>query len=71
MRLMFEFWSANPIWMPKKPNEMFHKPAKDCRGFSMTGMISPPGSDDARIWREAGRRAGNAQPHCIRMHGQL
>ena len=34
MRDMFAFCSAKPIWMPKKPNEMFHRPASDWRGFS-------------------------------------
>lgn len=33
-RLMLAFWSANPIWIPKKPNEMFHSPAQLWRGFS-------------------------------------
>src|SRR5438270_4087071 len=34
LRLMFAFCNANPIWIPKKPNEMFHSPARLCRGFS-------------------------------------
>ena len=31
----FAVWSANPIWIPKKPKEMFHSAAKPCRGFSV------------------------------------
>jgi hypothetical protein len=26
MRLMFAFWSAKPIWIPKKPKLMFQRP---------------------------------------------
>src|SRR6476659_4491299 len=40
IRLMFAFWSANPIWMPKNPNEMFHSPASDCRGLSIVTALS-------------------------------
>src|SRR3954451_19176594 len=40
IRLMFEFCSAKPIWMPKNPNEMFHNPASDCRGFSTVVALS-------------------------------
>src|SRR5206468_2969694 len=39
IRLMFEFCSANPIWIPKKPNEMFHSPARLCRGFSAAAIV--------------------------------
>ncbi len=34
IRDMFAFWSAKPIWIPKKPNEMLNRPARDWRGFS-------------------------------------
>jgi hypothetical protein len=35
MRLTFAFWSAKAIWIPKKPNDMFHKAARLRRGFSI------------------------------------
>ena len=42
MRLMFALCSAKPTWMPKKPNEMFHNPAGDWRGFSVTAVAFIP-----------------------------
>src|SRR3546814_13063470 len=38
MRLILAFWSAKPIWRPKKPKLMFHRPAKPCRGFSIAAL---------------------------------
>jgi hypothetical protein len=49
---MFAFWSAKPIWIPKKPNEMFHSPANDCRGFSVAATVAtfaPPVSTPAKL----------------------
>src|SRR5688572_24447985 len=37
---MFAFCSAKPIWIPKKPNEMFHRPANDCRGLSLVAVVA-------------------------------
>src|SRR6478752_7040893 len=53
IRLMFAFWGAKPIWIPKKPNEIFQSPASDCRGFSIVVALSilklsPPLSWHAR-----------------------
>jgi hypothetical protein len=42
MRLMFAVWSANPIWIPKKPNEMFHKAEIDFHGFSLAAVAFIP-----------------------------
>src|SRR6476661_928750 len=57
IRLMFEFCSAKPIWIPKKPNEMFHKPAQDCRGFSVVVALSIcRASPGALLAREVDRR---------------
>ena len=38
-RLMFEFCSAKPIWMPKNPKLIFHSPAKFWRGFSRNACV--------------------------------
>jgi hypothetical protein len=45
--------------MPKKPNEMFHRPANDCRGFSVfaTVAITAP----LLLGGEAGRSTGVRQ----------
>src|SRR3546814_13040892 len=40
MRLTLAPWSANPTWMPKKPNEMFHSPQKPSSGLVL--VIPPP-----------------------------
>ena len=46
-RLMFAFCRAKPIWMPKKPMLMRHRPRNDRRGFSMV-MLSPLPEGKAR-----------------------
>jgi hypothetical protein len=52
---MFAFCSAKPIWIPKKPKEIFHNPASDCRGFSDIRFMSTPPC--ARSWQGLGRGA--------------
>ena len=38
MRLMFAFCSAKPIWIPKKPNEMFQSPRHPCLGLTLMAV---------------------------------
>src|SRR3546814_3959267 len=62
MRLILAFCSAKPIWMPKKPKLMFHRPARPCRGFSIASLPFWPlaGSRRVRVSQRGGERASAA-----------
>src|SRR3954469_1873785 len=61
IRLMFAFCSAKPIWMPKKPKEMFHNPQKFWRGFSVMDAPMVRGGSTRRSARAADDQLGREQ----------
>src|SRR3546814_3001905 len=53
---------SKPIWTPKKPKLIFHRPAKPCRGLSM--LLSPSAGrrlssgEGVAAWRGESKRVG-------------
>src|SRR3546814_13047108 len=58
---------SKPIWTPKKPKLIFHRPAKPCRGLSM--LLSPSAGrrlssgEGVDAWRGESKRVGGGYPN--------